>query len=146
MKTRLLSENGNHRTFAFVFDSGDSVMDGLLRFATARQLEGASFTAIGAFERVTLGYFDVGRKEYAPIDLNEQVEVLSLSGNVALGPDGPKVHAHVVVGRSDGTAWGGHLLSARVRPTLEVIVTETSEGLRRRIDRATGLPLLDLDA
>lgn len=121
-------------------------MDGLLRFAAGRNLAAASFTAIGAVEQVTLGYFDVERREYKRILLGEQVAVLSLLGNVALGPDGPRIHAHVVVGRSDGTASGGHLLGARVRPTLEVIVTEAPARLRRRIDRATGLPLLDLDA
>jgi predicted DNA-binding protein with PD1-like motif len=146
MKTRLLGENGDRRSLAVVFETGDQVMDGLLNVAAQRQLSAASFTAIGAFEWVTLGYFDIQRNDYQRIDLDEQVEVLSLSGNVARGPEGPKIHAHVVVGRSDGTACGGHLLAARVRPTLEVIITETPASLRRRIDRVTGLPLLDLDA
>ena len=145
MNARLLSEIGGQRTFAVVFATGDDVMPGLLAFARKHRISAGSFTAIGAFERVTLGYFEMARRDYAHIEIGEQVEVLSLAGNVALTDEGPKVHAHVVVGKSDGTAHGGHLLGARVRPTLEVIVIESPAHLRRTSDPATGLPLLDLE-
>jgi len=92
-----------------------------------------------------LGYFDIEKKEYEKILVEEQVEVLSLVGTIAPKDDGePQVHAHVVLGRSDGTMKGGHLLEAHVRPTLEVILTESPEHLRRRTDEETGLPLIDL--
>jgi uncharacterized protein len=75
---------------------------------------------------VTLGYWDPERKGCRRIHLAEQVEVLSLVGNFAEGPDGhPKLHTHIVVGKSDGTAHAGHLLEARVRPTLEVVIVES---------------------
>jgi predicted DNA-binding protein with PD1-like motif len=93
---------------------------------------------------VTLGYFDRARKDYRKIPLPEQVEVLSLIGDVALEDDEPKVHAHVVVGKADGTAHGGHLLEARVWPTLELVLTESPRELARRSDRETGLALIDL--
>lgn len=144
MRVRLLSHIAEQRTFAVVFDAGDEAMAGLLAFANDQRLSGASFSAIGAFERATLGYFDVGRRDYARIQVEEQVEVLTLAGNVALSGDERKVHAHVVLGKADGTAHGGHLLEARVRPTLEVMVLETPATLCRTIDRATGLPLIDL--
>jgi uncharacterized protein len=65
---------------------------------------------------------------------------------VALGPDGaPRIHAHLVVGRSDGTAYGGHLLEGHVRPTLEVVLDESPTALQRRTDPETGLALLSLD-
>ena len=145
MKYQLLSDVAGQRTFALVLDAGDDVTRGLQSFAAEHQLSAASFTAIGAFDRVTLGYFDPSRRTYARIAVDEQVEVLMLAGNVALAGDERKVHAHVVVSKADGTAHGGHLLDARVRPTLEVIVVESSAHLRRTIDPVTGLPLLNLD-
>jgi predicted DNA-binding protein with PD1-like motif len=145
MDVRLLSDTDQLRTFAVVFSAGDEVSAGLLTFARRERISGASFTAIGALQRVTVGFFDLDRHDYRPIEIHEQVEVLAMTGNVALTSDGPKVHAHLVVGRSDGTAYGGHLLEAIVRPTLEVIVTETPARLRRRFDPATRLALIDLD-
>lgn len=145
MKSKLLSEQGE-RTFAIVFATGDEVAGGLLRFAEENHLSASHFTAIGAFERVTLGYFDWQRKDYRRIPVLEQVEVLSLIGDIALADGKPKVHAHVVVGKSDGTAHGGHLLEAYVRPTLEVVLVESPAHMKRRLDQDSGLALIDLAA
>lgn len=132
------------KTFALIFDKGDEVMGALTGFARERRLAAAHFTAIGALSEVTLGYFDRASKEYQKIPIGEQVEVLSLIGDIALDKDEPKVHAHVVVGKADGTAHGGHLLDARVWPTLEMILTESPRHLRRRTDSESGLALIDL--
>jgi len=145
VKSKLLSEQ-RARTFAIVFATGDEVAGGLLKFAEENGLSASHFTAIGAFERVTLGYFDWQQKEYRRIPLLEQVEVVSLIGDIALADGKPKVHAHVVVGKSDGTAHGGHLLEAYVRPTLEVVLVESPAHLRRRADEDSGLALIDLSA
>ena len=115
-----------------------------MAFAKENKLSASHFTAIGAFERVTLGYFERERRDYKRIPINEQVEVLSLVGDIALDEDEPKVHAHVVVGKRDGTAHGGHLLEARVWPTLEVILIESPEHLQRKLDKETGLALISL--
>jgi len=144
MKARQVGDAHGTQTFVLVFDTGDAVTNDLLEFARKKKLHAASFTGIGAFERVTLGYFDLQKKDYARIPIDEQVEVVSLVGNIALGDDGPKLHAHVVVGKRDGTAHGGHLIDARVRPTLEIVLVETPAHLRRRSDPATGLALIDL--
>jgi predicted DNA-binding protein with PD1-like motif len=143
MKSKLLSD-GDEKTFVIVFDAGDEVVAGLLDFAKEHRLA-ASLTAIGAFERVTLGFFESERKDYKKIHINEQVEVMSLIGNIALDESGrPKVHAHAVVGKADGTAHGGHLLEAHVRPTLEAILVELPRPLRRKMNAEVGLALIDL--
>ena len=134
------------RTFALVFDTGDEALAGLEAFSREQGLTAASFTAIGAFSGVKLGYFDWEAKDYRPIEIEEQVEVLVLAGDVADKDGEPQVHAHVVVGKRDGTAHGGHLLEGRVRPTLEVVLVESPAHLRKRPDAETGLALIALDA
>jgi predicted DNA-binding protein with PD1-like motif len=146
MTIKLLHEHGGQRTFAVVFGTGDDPVEGLLGFARAHGVRGAQLTAIGAFQRATLGYFDWTRKDYRRIEVDEQLEVLALTGNLGLKDGEAALHAHVVCGRSDGSACGGHLLEATVRPTLEVVVVEAPRHLQRRIDPATRLPLIDLSA
>ncbi len=141
MKSKLLQDQGG-KTFALIFDTGDEVMKGLTDFAKQHRLAGSHFTAIGAFRDVTLGYFDWEKKDYKKIPLSEQVEVLSLVGDIALDKGEPKVHAHVVVGRSDGSTRGGHLVEAHVRPTLEVILTESPRHLHREYDPEARLALI----
>jgi uncharacterized protein len=142
MESRLLHEHHGEKMHALIFNSGDEVTSGLNGFAREHGIRAAQLSAIGAFSDVVLGYFDWESKEYARIPVREQVEVLSLLGDIALDVDGPKLHAHVVLGRSDGTTLGGHLLEAHVRPTLEVILVESPGYLRKRIDRETGLALI----
>ncbi len=146
MKTKLLNAVDGLRTYALVFAEGDEVMCQLGTFADYEGLTAASFKGIGAFRDVVLGYFDWERKEYAEIALDEQVEVLSLVGDVATKDGEPNVHAHVVVGKHDATAHGGHLVRAHVRPTLELILEESPAYLRKRHDDASGLALIDLEA
>jgi predicted DNA-binding protein with PD1-like motif len=144
MKSELLND-GPQKTYALVFEQGDEVVSVLTAFARAQGLAASHFTAIGAFSEVTLGYFERDRKQYKRIPLREQVEVLSLVGDNALDGGEPKIHAHVVVGKADATAHGGHLVEARVWPTLELVLTESPRHLRRRMDRDSGLALIDLD-
>jgi predicted DNA-binding protein with PD1-like motif len=143
MRSKLIDEQGGARTFVLVFGHGESVMEPLLGFLRVRSIGAARLTAIGALESVTLGYFDWDSKEYEQRVIEEQTELLSLTGDVALQDGEPQVHAHVVVGRRDGTAWGGHLMDAVVRPTLELIIEDAPVHLRKRIDAETGLALID---
>ncbi len=145
MQAKLIND-APERTFALVFEQGDEVVSLLERFAADQGLEASRITAIGAFADATLGYFDWERKEYERIPVREQVEVLSLVGDVALDKGKPKLHAHVVLGRRGGAALGGHLLEAHVRPTLEVLVTDSPSYLRRVCDPESGLALIRTDA
>lgn len=143
MKYKLLNGIDNS-TYALVFDAGDEVMEVLKTFANEHSLKAAHFSAIGAFSSSELGFFDYALKDYKKIPVSEQVEVLSLMGDVALYGDESKLHAHVVLGRSDGTTVGGHLLKAIVHPTLELILEESPGYLQRRMDRETNLPLIEI--
>jgi predicted DNA-binding protein with PD1-like motif len=143
MRSKILNDAGE-RSFALVFETGDEPMSLLERFARENDVTAARFTAIGAFREVVVGYFDWEKKEYLRIPIREQVEVLSLVGDVAIGDKGPKIHAHVVLGKRDGSAHGGHLLEAKVRPTLEVVLTESPAVLVRKHDAASGLALIRL--
>ena len=109
------------------------------------RLEAAQITAVGAFEHATVGWFDRAARDYRPIRVAEQCELLSLIGDVAAGQDGPIVHGHAVLGLSDGTTRGGHLLEGKVFPTLEVVVTETPAELRKIMRPDLGIAVIDLD-
>jgi predicted DNA-binding protein with PD1-like motif len=143
VKSKVLHAADGARTIAVV-PSPARTPSRDLDFAKRERLSSGHFTAIGAFEDVTLGYFEWASKDYARIPIREQVEVLSLVGDVALEGDVPRVHAHVVVGKRDGTAHGGHLLEARVRPTLEVILVPPPGHLARRFDPRSKLALIDI--
>ena len=145
MRAKQLQKN-LYQTYALVFDKDDQFMSELEAFAKERQLIGSHFSAVGAFRQATLGYFDRSQMDYKHIPVSEQVEVLSLMGNIADDGGEPRIHAHVVLGKASGKAVGGHLLEATVWPTLELIIEESPSHLYRKSDAETGLALLDLKA
>jgi|SRR5215469_2049722 len=132
-------------TYAVVLDTGYEVSRVLGDFVRDQEVEAASITAIGAFNRTVLGYFQSETKQYKKIAVEEQVEVLSLLGDVAVGAEGPTLHLHAVLGKADGSVVGGHLLEAHVRPTLEVILIQPPSYFRKRKDPETGLALISTD-
>jgi predicted DNA-binding protein with PD1-like motif len=147
MRTKLLHQVDGKRTFAVVMKSGDEAMACLQEFAISQAISGAQVTAIGAFSAAELAFFDWNTKAYHPIAVDEQVEVASLIGDIAQGPDGkPSIHLHAVLGRQDGSTRAGHLNRGDVRPTLEVIVTEMPTHLCKKKDPESGLALIDLKA
>lgn len=142
MKAKLV--NNSPKIFVLVFDSGDEVVAGISLFARNEGIYSASLSAIGAFSKATIGYFDFALKDYRKIEINEQVELLTLTGDLAEFQNEPKLHAHIVLGKSDGSAYGGHLLKAYVKPTLEVVLTELPAYLHRKMDKDSGIPLIRL--
>lgn len=146
MKSQRIAEEGRGETLVVVLDDGEEAFSALQEFARKEGVSAASLTAIGAFSRATVGWFDFASKSYKEIAVDEQCEVLSAIGDVAVGDDGKaSLHVHVVLGLSDGSTRGGHLLKGTVHPTLEVVLTETPARLRRRKRPELGIALIDAD-
>lgn len=140
MKTQTLTHGGGTMR-ALIFETGDEVMSLLKDFARRENIRAARFTGIGAFREATLAYFDWEKKDYLDIPVQEQVEVLVLTGDIAWKDDQPVAHVHAVLGRRDGSTVGGHLRKGFVRPTLELMLTEAG-ALERHLDPASGLALI----
>ena len=147
MKSVKIADSAGDDTRVVILDSGEEAFAVLTRFASESGITAASLTTIGAFENATVGWFDFEKKTYKKIEVAEQCEVLSAIGDIAVGDDGkPSLHIHVVLGLSDGTTRGGHLMQGKVRPTLEVVLTDTPATLRRKKRSDIGIALIDLDA
>jgi predicted DNA-binding protein with PD1-like motif len=143
MQVRLLNPGEPTKQYAVIFYQGDEAFSGLLEFAEQYHVTSAHFTAIGALDGATLGWFDPQRKMYKKIPINGQHEVIGMSGDIALYQGKPVVHTHMVVGSPDGTTRAGHVLAAYVSPTLEVMVTVDPVAMHKRLDPETDLTLID---
>jgi hypothetical protein len=144
MKSKIV-EDGDVVTDVVVCDPGDEAVAVLTEFARSENLAAAQIIGVGAFEHAALGWLDPAARQYRRNPVNEQCELLSLLGDVAMGEDGPIVHTHAVLGLSDGTTRGGHFLEGRLYPTLEAVVTETPAHLRKVLRPDIGIALIDLD-
>jgi uncharacterized protein len=143
MQVQLLNPGETTKRYAVIFYQGDEAFSGLLQFARKYHVTSAHFTAIGAVNGATLGWFDPERKMYKKIPINGQHEVIGMSGDIALYQGKPVVHTHMIVGAPDGTTRAGHVLAAFISPTLEVMVTVDPATMQKRFDPDTDLTLID---
>jgi predicted DNA-binding protein with PD1-like motif len=142
MKVQLLSDTGGQKEYAVVFSTGDDAYAGLRDFAQKYEVTSAHFTAIGAIDDATLGWFDPSRKLYKLMPFTGQMEVAAMIGDIALYQGKPFIHTHAVLSLPDGTTRAGHVVRLVVRPTLEVMVTVDPKEMQRRVDPTTDLNLI----
>jgi uncharacterized protein len=144
MKSQHIDSDGPADIRVVILDDGEEAFSTLQAFSRESGISAASLTAIGAFKQATVCWFDFARKTYKEIQVNEQCEVLSAIGDIAIGDDNKaSLHMHIVLGLSDGSTRGGHLLKGTVHPTLEVVLTATLAKLRRRMRPNLGIALID---
>ncbi|MGO8717700.1 MAG: PPC domain-containing DNA-binding protein [Acidobacteriaceae bacterium] len=143
LKFKILNQSAQETTYAVIFGAGDEVLGGLTQFAQDRHISAARITGIGSIHNGTLAWLNPETKKFYLIHIDQQAEVLSLLGDIAMYQGKPVVHVHMVVGFGDGTAHGGHLLQAHVWPTLEVIVTAYPRPLYKKFDPEKGIAVID---
>jgi hypothetical protein len=147
LQTRLVSEHPNgEKTYAVIFAKGDEIMSGLTEFAVREKLTAGHFSAIGALEHALFGWFDSARKAFHNIPVDDQVEMISLIGDLGLVNGSPAIHAHGAVALPDGSVRGGHILEAVAWPTLELFFTAYPAPLVKERDDETNLYLFNLHA
>jgi hypothetical protein len=143
LQVKLVKDTPEEKVYAIVFLKGDEVLSGLTDFAAKYQVADAHFTGIGAISSATTAWLDLEKKMYHPTVTNEQVEVLSLIGDIAAFNGKPVVHMHAILGRRDGSTVGGHVWELNANPTVEIFLTANATPLAKRPDPDSGLKLID---
>jgi predicted DNA-binding protein with PD1-like motif len=143
MQVKLLKDTPEEKVYVVVFLKGDEVLSGLTDFALQYKVGDAHFTGIGAISSATTAWLDLEHKMYHPTVTSEQVEVLSLVGDIASFNGKPVVHMHAVLGHKDGSTTGGHVWEMHVNPTIEVFLTANATPLNKRADPDSGIKLID---
>lgn len=144
MKVKLLSANGQTKTYAIIFSTGDEIVAGLTAFAQQYNVQSAHYTAIGDAATAKIGWYDAGKKMFKVIPLTEATEITSLVGDIAIYNGKPVAHSHINLAGADGIVRGGHLLEAYVGPTVEVMMTVEPASLHKKLDESTQVSAIDL--
>ena len=142
VKVKLLSDNGQSKTYVLIFSPGDEVRSGLSEFAQKYQVKSAHYTAIGDVFSGKLGFYDYERKMFRVIAVDTS-EIASFIGNIAIYNGKPAAHTHVSVASKDGSVKGGHLLELYIGPTLEVFVTVEPTALYKKLDKRFDAGIID---
>ena len=145
MKEREVTVRGE---YLLRLERGEDVLSSITEFCKRKGILSASFRAIGAVEKIRIGYYDLAVKKYGSKEYPDAMEVASMTGNVAQVDGQPFVHCHAVLtgitAGSENQPIGGHVFEAKVAVTLEVHLVAFNENIMREMDDEIGLKLLDL--
>jgi len=132
--------------FIIKLERGEELIATLTDFCERRGVRNAVFQGIGAVERVQIGYYNLGKREYFFRSEAGVFEVASMQGNVALVEGKPFIHAHAVLSRCDESlaCIGAHIKEAFVAVTLEIFMTVLDTSVERKLDESIGLKLMDI--
>jgi predicted DNA-binding protein with PD1-like motif len=126
-------------------DKGEKLAESLERFAAETKLEGAWVSGLGAALEATLGYYDLGKKEYVWRQFEGLREIVSLAGNLAYDEDGQFIfHLHGVLSDEQFQTIGGHVKDFAAGATVELFIHRAYQPTRRKMDEGIGLKILDL--
>ncbi len=133
------------RRYVVVIERGEEILGTLLAFLEERKIAGGQVTGLGAVRGVTLGFFDLEKKEYAKRTFEEPMELGNLVGLLGVADGKPFVHAHATVAGPEMIALTGHLMRAEVSIAVECVVTDFDEELPRILDPKNGLRMFRFD-
>ncbi|MDV3293534.1 MAG: DUF296 domain-containing protein [Nitrososphaerales archaeon] len=126
----------------YSLESGASVVEEILKIAKKERIRTARVEAIGGVNELKIAFFNHHAKKYEELVFHEFLEVTGISGNITLKDRKPFLHAHGTFGKRDASVIGGHLISAKVFPLMEVVITPTKNRATRRFDEKTGLNVI----
>ena len=124
------------------YDPGEEVLSSLTTFCSERSIFAGTFSGIGAAKEVVLSYYNLPHKQYQDTTINEDVEIVSLLGNIATMDGKVVVHCHGSFGDSEYTPKAGHVKKLIVSATCEITVQVLQGKLERAYDEKTGLNIL----
>jgi predicted DNA-binding protein with PD1-like motif len=145
VKVKLLSQNGDVKTYVLVFAKNDEVISGLTEFAQKYNVTAAHFKGMGDAMSAKVAWYEQSKKMFKVIPIAKPAEITSIIGNITINQGKPVVHAHINLADENGMVHGGHLLEAFIFPTLEVFVTVEPTTLNKKIYTEAGAFVIDAD-
>jgi len=136
---RILQDNN---TYVISGKRGEELIGGIKEFCKEYRIEAAFFHVIGAASEVELAWYDLGAKQYVTALFQENLEVVSLTGNVSKLGNDLVVHSHGVFSSKTMETKGGHANKIVISGACEIVLTRIEGSLDRVYDDKTGLNLL----
>lgn len=113
-------------------DEGEDLMQGISGVAKKHGLEnGLIVFGIGMLEDAVLGYFD--GEGYVEKRLEGEYELVAMHGTIA----GGEVHLHLALGNTDCETLSGHLLGAKVKVQVELLMKKLDKIILTRVKKGS---------
>lgn len=121
---------------------GEEIISSITELCKKENIKAGSISGIGATQLVEAGFYSFKKKKYCGYCFNQNMEILSLLGNISTKDGEPYLHLHIVVSNDEGEALGGHLTKAIISVTCEIFIDSIDFEIGRQPDELTGINLM----
>ena len=122
-------------------DRGEDIIEKLKELAAKEQIKLASLSGLGACGKVVAGYFNTKEKAYHEHSWTGDLEIVSLCGTISTKNGEVYTHLHISLSDEKGQVYGGHLNSAIISGTGEIVLTVINGMVEREFSEEIGLNL-----
>ena len=124
-------------------DPGEEILKQLELVAEKEEVTLASVSGLGAVREFTVGVYKTAEKQYLSKSFTGAYEIVSLTGTISTMDGAYYAHLHMSAGDDKGAVFGGHLNSARISATCEMVIDVIDGTVERKKDPAVGLNLFE---
>ena len=122
-------------------DKDEEIVEIVKHVCSDNNVRLGSVNGIGSTNQVTIGLFDTGTKQYLSKELVGEYEITNLAGNISTMNGEVYLHLHITLSDAHYNAFGGHLNSAIVSGTCEVVIDVIEGEVDRAFSEEIGLNL-----
>lgn len=122
-------------------DKGEEILACLKALCKENGIRLGAVTGIGAVNKAVVGLFETTTKTYHPKEFTGDMEISGLVGNISEMNGEVYLHLHATLTDPTYNAFGGHLNSAIVSATAEIVVDAIDGSLDRAFSEEIGLNL-----
>ena len=126
-----------------VLSKGDEIFKSLYKVVEELNIKFSWINGIGAADKITLGSYPSSLKKYIKKDFDNEFELASIMGNITIKEDAPFIHIHATISDEECNAFAGHLFSATITVTCEIILNISDKPIYRKECNEVGLYLWD---
>jgi len=139
----MISHKIQKESYLLRIEPNEELFKSLLDFAYKKKIKSAFFYGLGACKSCVIGRYNAKNKNYDWRKFNQEMEILSLVGNLTWKNRELYLHIHCTLADKNLKSIGGHLKELIVFPTCEILLTSFTKKVNRFYDNFTNLYLID---
>ena len=133
------------RKVLIVLKKGEEIFESLYKIIKELDIKSGWINGIGAASNIVLGAYPSSTKEYIKKDFKGEFELASIMGNITTKQNNPFIHIHATISDEECNAFAGHLFTATVSVTCEIILNISNKSIIRKECSEVGLYLWDFN-
>ncbi|OQB05948.1 MAG: hypothetical protein BWY19_00615 [bacterium ADurb.Bin212] len=137
-----MSHSTKPQTLVLVLKKDEEIVAEIKKYCQTNKITGGWLSGLGAVSGVELAFYNLKDKRFTQKKIDQELEIVSLVGNVATLDNDTTTHIHAVLSDINMKPIAGHLISATVAATCEIKLEVFDQAIKRKYNDHIGLNLI----